>query len=277
MPDRQPLDRRGAFLADRLALAARQRTEEIVEARIAVVAPVELRSLAHQPPRRLEQRHLLGRHERRMRRRQVMLVRHRFQCRDQRRRRGGIAQQQPRPRHGTERRRDLQLGVIAPARTLPRIGPGMVEDIFALAVALGIGRRDRDRAAIGPVDDDRDRLPSRSPADAARRLERGKEGVADERVDAPGARIPLGSGDCGDAIGKTGSDGGHSPFKIGRARPGSTLSPTPPPTPAPPHRSPPRRRAAAPARRPRCAHGARRRRTARPSVPTRRSRPWAGR
>src|SRR5690242_16974479 len=46
MPYRQAIERRGAFLADRLALAGGERAEEIVEAGIAAIAPVELDAAA---------------------------------------------------------------------------------------------------------------------------------------------------------------------------------------------------------------------------------------
>ena len=43
----------------------------------------------------------------------------------------------------------LQLGIIIAARPLQRIGPGMIEDIFALAVAFQIERQQGgDRAAF---------------------------------------------------------------------------------------------------------------------------------
>ena len=45
-----------------------------------------------------------------------------------------ITQQQTRPRHWRERRGNLQLGIITPARALKRVGPVMVEHIFALTV-----------------------------------------------------------------------------------------------------------------------------------------------
>ena len=37
-----------------------------------------------------------------------------------------------------KRRGDLELGVIGTARPVPGIGPGVIEDIFALAVAFQI-------------------------------------------------------------------------------------------------------------------------------------------
>ena len=39
-----------------------------------------------------------------------------------------------------ERHGDLQLGVVVPTRAMPGIGPGVVEHVFALAMALDVGR-----------------------------------------------------------------------------------------------------------------------------------------
>ena len=61
----------------------------------------------------------------------------------------------------------------------------MVEHIFALAVGLQIGRRGRGRRAVA-LDQDRQRRPAGAGADAARLLERRQEGVAEERIAAPG-------------------------------------------------------------------------------------------
>ena len=56
--------------------------------------------------------------------------------------------EQPLPRHRRERHRDLELGIILPAGALPRIGPAVVEHIFALAVALQIGGRRSAKLAL---------------------------------------------------------------------------------------------------------------------------------
>ena len=47
----------------------------------------------------------------------------------------GAGAEQPPPGHRRERHRDLQLGIILPAGALQGVGPAVVEDIFALAVA----------------------------------------------------------------------------------------------------------------------------------------------
>ncbi|MDR6128867.1 hypothetical protein QE452_003531 [Sphingomonas sp. SORGH_AS438] len=85
----------------------------------------------------------------------------------------------------------------------------MVEDIFALAVRLDIGRGDGGGAAVIAVDDDRQGLPAAASADCAGFLQRGQESMADERVGAAGAGIPIGGGDLADAVGQAGGDAGH--------------------------------------------------------------------
>ena len=45
----------------------------------------------------------------------------------------------------------MQFGIIVPACALPRISPGVIEHIFALAVGFQIGRHDARRAAIGAI------------------------------------------------------------------------------------------------------------------------------
>ena len=133
--------RRGALLEDRLALARRQRGREVGEARIAGIGPVELAADADQPSRRLEQRDLALLDERRVRRGQAVLGDQRLGRPDQPERRVRIDGEQARAGDGGERHRDLELGIIAPTGAGPGVGPAVVEDIFALAVALGIGRR----------------------------------------------------------------------------------------------------------------------------------------
>ena len=165
--DLQPLDRAPAFLADILALLARQVGQEILEPAIAAIGPVELAILADQPARRLEQRHLFRCDEGRMGGRQAVALDQRLDARNQRRGQRGVAQQQARPRHGRKRRGDLDLGIITPARPLPGVGPAMVEHIFTLAMALGVERRSGGDSPIAIVDDQRQRLPSGCAADAA--------------------------------------------------------------------------------------------------------------
>src|SRR3546814_2508249 len=67
-----------------------------------------------------------------------MIARQRFGRRDQRRRLPRIAQQQPRAGNGRERNRQLELGIISAAGAHIGVRPVLIEDIFALAVALGL-------------------------------------------------------------------------------------------------------------------------------------------
>jgi hypothetical protein len=68
------------------------------------------------------------------------------------------------------------------AGALPRVGPAVVEYIFALAVALEIGRRRGDEVRRLVLDQQRRRSPAGAGADAARILERREECMAEERV-----------------------------------------------------------------------------------------------
>ena len=86
--------------------------------------------------------------------------------------------------HRRERRGDLQLGIVLAAGALIGVGPGVVEDVFALAVRLEVGRRGGDEPAAGVLDDHMGRRPARAPADRARLLQRAQERVGDERVEA---------------------------------------------------------------------------------------------
>ncbi len=57
-----------------------------------------------------------------------------------------VLQQQARAGRRRERHGDLQLGIIIASRAVPGVGPGMVEHIFALAVALEHRQATRRRA-----------------------------------------------------------------------------------------------------------------------------------
>ena len=101
--------------------------------------------------------------------------------------------QQPAPGHRRERRGDLKLGIVAPAGALVGVGPGVVEHIFALAVALEIAGRGGDDPPARVLDHDMRRRPARSPADRARRLQRVQKGVRDERIEPLALRFRLAS------------------------------------------------------------------------------------
>ena len=111
----------------------------------------------------------------------VILHRHRFDRREQLLR---TRAEQARAGHGRERDGDLELWIILPAGALPRVGPAVVEHIFALAVGLEIGGRRRNQMRRLVLDENRRRSPAGAGADAARILERREKGVADEWIAA---------------------------------------------------------------------------------------------
>src|SRR6185295_16558784 len=96
-----------------LALAVAQRRQEIVEALVAVVLPVVLEAAADQEAGAGERLGLVA---------------------------GAERDEQAGASDGCERYRDLQLRVIAPAGTAIRVRPAMVEDVFAVGVALEVHR-----------------------------------------------------------------------------------------------------------------------------------------
>jgi len=116
----------------------------------------------------------------------IVLDRHRLDRGEQLLRPGA---EQALTRHGRERHGDLELGVISAARALPRVGPAVVEDIFALAMRFQIGGRRGDYVRGAILDQDRRRRPAGAGADAARILQRREERMADERVVA-GQPVP---------------------------------------------------------------------------------------
>ncbi len=220
MANRQALSGGGAFLADRLALAAGQRAEEIVEAAIARVSPVKLRPFADQPSGSLERGDLVGGDEGCVRRRQPGVGGHRLDRPDRRTGRGIAVRrwmdQNTRAGDGGEGHRDLELGVIVLAGALPRIGPGVVEHIFALAVPLGIARHHRQRRVVG-TDDQRQRLPAGAGADRSRFLERRQKRMAQKRIGIARAGVPPRARNRRDAGGDMGShDGFAHPPDVGR-------------------------------------------------------------
>ena len=109
--------------------------------------------------------------------------------------------QQAAARGGGEGDGGLQLGVIFAARPFPGMGPGMVKDIFALAVGLAVGRYDPGDAPVlaARASDDVARDPAGMLGGAAARFAGGKEPVGGEGVDGPpairrlraGASVPV--------------------------------------------------------------------------------------
>src|SRR5690606_18667502 len=164
----------GAFLAQRLALARGQRGEELVERGVAAVVPVELDVAAREPAGALEQRELRRLDEGGVRRGEAVEAAELLGGAEQR---GGVAvvgEQQARAGRGGEGRGDLQLRIVVPAGALPGVGPGVVEHVFALAVALGVGRKRSEQPAATVLEQQRGGGPAGAGADAARVLERGE-------------------------------------------------------------------------------------------------------
>ncbi len=201
--------RRGAFLAQILALARGEIGEEILEAGVIAIVPVELDVVAQHPARLLEQRLLLGLDKSRMGGGKAVLGAELLRRREQRSGERFVGEQQPRAGRGGEGRGDLQLGVIAPAGALEGIGPAVVEDIFALAVALEIGRQRGAQGALAILDHDGCGLPAAALADVARILQRGQEGVADEGIARGVERVPVGGSEGTDRAAEFGHQFAH--------------------------------------------------------------------
>src|SRR6056297_3429251 len=66
--------------------------------------------------------------------------------------RAGLHEKAP-SRGGGEGDGQLKLGVITPAGALPGVGPVVVENVLALAVALGVERGHADHLAARPRDE----------------------------------------------------------------------------------------------------------------------------
>src|SRR4051812_46024284 len=126
-----------------------ERRQEIVEAAVAAVEPVVLDAVADQPAAPVAFGGAGVIEEGDVRRRQLVLHCDRFDRREQLLR---TMAEQPRPGNRRERDRHLQLGIIIAAGALPRLGPAVVEYIFALAVGLQIGWRRRDQMILAILD-----------------------------------------------------------------------------------------------------------------------------
>ena len=182
----------------RIALRLREdeRGQEIVEAGIALVEPVELLVVALQQPvlaervpiglgqegEWIDEAPIFSRSARKPATSAARAV-SRSAC-GETRSRGPVT--------GVNGTRDLQLRIVAPAGALVGVGPAVVEDVLALAMGLRVaGRGGDDLAGVPVLDQDMHRLPARAPADAARILERRQEGVRDEGVVGLGRLRPV--------------------------------------------------------------------------------------
>ena len=124
---------------------------------------------------------------------------------------GAGPHEQARARHRRERHGDLQLGIIAPAGALEGLRPAMVEDVFALAVALQIERGGAQQGAVLGLGQQVLRLPAGAPADRLGILQRLQEPVAEEGVAGRARRqragVPLVGIDRGKRLDNTQADG----------------------------------------------------------------------
>ena len=122
-----------------------------------------------------------------------------------------IGDQQARAGRRGEGRSDLELGVVASAGALVGIGPAMVEDIFALAVALQEAGRRRQELASIVLDEEIGRRPAGAAAGAAALLQRHEEFMADEGI------VPVERGIAGARGG--GRDGVRQRMRVGAGVP----------------------------------------------------------
>jgi len=107
--------------------------------------------------------------------------------------------QQPITAHRRERHRAQQLRIIADAGALAGVGPGPVEYVFAVGMALAIQRQSGDQRALLVAQQPVFGPPTATPADAAALFECGQEGVTQEGLRIGKQRIPVFRGDFGEA------------------------------------------------------------------------------
>ena len=201
------------LLAYLLALARGEGREEVVEAAIALVEPVELNAGALQQPGLAHQVELVFGGEGDVQRGDAGLVAEPDAGGEQRRlhrlRLGPRRRQQARPGHRRERDRGLELGVVAPAGALERVRPAVVEDIFAVGVALEVHRHGAEHGAVPALEDDVPGVPAGLRRARAALLECRQKGVADEGVVAACAAVPRGRVHLRDRTQNMGLDGGR--------------------------------------------------------------------
>ena len=160
-----------ALLPDLLALFLRQASQEILEAapgssghgaggygradgRGRLVDPVKLHSVAQHQSGVFARGHIVGRSEQQVERGLLLLLapgQQRFhQCASG----NCVPRQQTRSRHRREGNGSERLRVISQSVLLVGIGPGPVEDIFAVRMVLQIQRADRLQFAAAPQADE---------------------------------------------------------------------------------------------------------------------------
>src|SRR5690606_23690661 len=94
-----------------------------------------------------------------------------------------------------------QLGIVTPAGALISVGPAVVEDVFALTVALQIKGHDADNGAVFIMQGQMARRPALGRDGAAGRLAGVEEVVGNERIAAGGRTgVPCVPAYGGDAV-----------------------------------------------------------------------------
>ena len=230
-----------ALPADLLSFAGREVGQEIVERGVPLVEPVELLAGALEQPGGAALPPLLLGQKRDVEGRDLEPPRH-FDASRQ----GQFAVrlpvrvvpgQEPRTRHRRERHRQLELGVVPPARPLEGVGPAVVEHVLAHRVGLRVERRRRPQRPVRALHRHVIRRPAGLGAHAAALLQRLEKGVGQEGVVAAGAGVPLGGVDPPDVVdGLDGrrrlfdvTHGWRSPSSLRRRRPGAaSFSRSPP-------------------------------------------------
>ena len=170
------LQHAAAFLLDLLALVALQAGQqfgEVGNGAFCVLCPVELHALAQQPAGGGEGGLVGFVAEEHVCRRQFRFARVTADGVDESRAPRRAACQQPAARHRREGHCPQQLGVVAQAVAAVGIGPGPVEDVLAVGMALQVQRRGRHQRAIGFQRDEL-RRPARLGYRTARRVQRGQ-------------------------------------------------------------------------------------------------------
>ncbi len=195
------------FALNHLALARRQRREEVVEAGKSAVLPVELLVVAQEEAALAEQVPFRLRHEGGVHRRRLAQLAQLDQSLRQRRLRGAHrligCDQQAAAAGRRERHRHLELGIIAAAGALIGVRPAGIEYVFAARMGFQVARHDADDGAVGGFGNEMLRLPAGARGRRFGIFERRQEGVAGEgigpagHIAAAGAAIPVSRRDLG--------------------------------------------------------------------------------
>ena len=176
-----------ALAAYGLALARGERGEEFVEARIALIFPVELLVGALQESEFAEETKFRLSRERHVNARGAFDAAKLDQTGRQHiadfSRMRSRPHQQPAPARRRERHRHLQLRVITSAGALIGFGPAAVEDVFAARVAFEVAGRGAKQRAVRVFDQHVLNMPAGMAAHRFRGLQRRKKTVRQKRIE----------------------------------------------------------------------------------------------